>query len=77
MYSVSPTVFSVTELNNYVKRILDNDENLKNVFVTGEIEGDILDTLINVFIKVATVLIGFLGFDIEEGTLENLLGNLL
>jgi exodeoxyribonuclease VII large subunit len=30
-------VFSVTELNNYVKRILDNDENLKNVFVTGEI----------------------------------------
>ncbi|MBE6815565.1 MAG: exodeoxyribonuclease VII large subunit [Ruminococcaceae bacterium] len=37
MYSVSPTVFSVTELNNYVKRILDNDENLKNVFVTGEI----------------------------------------
>lgn len=37
MYSVSPTVYSVTELNNYVKRILDNDENLKNVFVTGEI----------------------------------------
>jgi exodeoxyribonuclease VII large subunit len=37
MYSVSPNVFSVTELNNYVKRILDNDENLKNVFVTGEI----------------------------------------
>jgi exodeoxyribonuclease VII large subunit len=37
MYSVSPTVFSVTEINNYVKRILDNDENLKNVCVTGEI----------------------------------------
>ncbi|MBR2877219.1 MAG: exodeoxyribonuclease VII large subunit [Clostridia bacterium] len=37
MYSVSPTVFSVTELNNYVKKLLDNDENLKNVFVTGEI----------------------------------------
>ena len=37
MYSVSPTVYSVTELNNYVKRILDNDENLKSVFVTGEI----------------------------------------
>lgn len=37
MYSVSPTVYSVTELNNYVKRILDSDENLKNVFVTGEI----------------------------------------
>ncbi len=37
MYSVSPTVFSVTELNNYVKRILETDENLKSVFVTGEI----------------------------------------
>lgn len=37
MYSVSPTVFSVTELNSYVKTLLDNDENLKNVFVTGEI----------------------------------------
>ena len=37
MYSVSPTVYSVTELNNYVKRILETDENLKNVFVTGEI----------------------------------------
>ncbi len=37
MYSVSPTVYSVTELNNYVKRILESDENLKNVFVTGEI----------------------------------------
>ena len=29
MYSVSPTVFSVTELNNYVKRILDNDDKLE------------------------------------------------
>ena len=37
MYSVSPSVFSVTELNAYVKTLLDNDENLKNVFVTGEI----------------------------------------
>ncbi|MBE6748635.1 MAG: exodeoxyribonuclease VII large subunit [Ruminococcaceae bacterium] len=37
MYSVSPTVYSVTELNNYVKALLDNDDNLKNVFVTGEI----------------------------------------
>lgn len=37
MYSVSPTVFSVTELNSYVKSLLDKDENLKNVFVTGEI----------------------------------------
>ena len=37
MYSVSPTVYSVTELNNYVKALLDNDDNLKKVFVTGEI----------------------------------------
>ncbi len=37
MYNTSPTVFSVTELNSYVKSLLDNDENLKNVFVTGEI----------------------------------------
>ena len=37
MYSVSPTVFSVTELNNFVKSLLENNENLKNVFVTGEI----------------------------------------
>ena len=37
MYSVSPTVYSVTELNNFVKTLLDNNENLKNVFVTGEI----------------------------------------
>ncbi len=37
MYNASPTVFSVTELNSYVKSLLDNDENLKNVFVTGEI----------------------------------------
>ena len=37
MYSVSPTVYSVTELNDFVKTLLDNNENLKNVFVTGEI----------------------------------------
>ena len=37
MYSVSPTVYSVTELNNFVKSLFDNNENLKNVFVTGEI----------------------------------------
>ncbi|MBO5857044.1 MAG: exodeoxyribonuclease VII large subunit [Clostridia bacterium] len=37
MYSVSPTVYSVTELNNFVKTLLDNNENLKSVFVTGEI----------------------------------------
>ena len=37
MESVSPTVYSVTELNNYVKSLFDNDGNLKSVFVTGEI----------------------------------------
>ncbi len=37
MYPVSPTVYSVSELNNFVKSLLDNNENLKNVFVTGEI----------------------------------------
>ncbi len=37
MYSVSPTVYSVTELNNFVKSLLDNNENLKSVFVSGEI----------------------------------------
>ncbi len=37
MEAVSPTVYSVTELNNYVKSLLDNDGNLKSVFVTGEI----------------------------------------
>lgn len=37
MYSVSPTVYSVTELNNFVKSLLDNNESLKSVFVTGEI----------------------------------------
>lgn len=37
MITPSPTVYSVTQLNNYVKGILDNDENLKHIFVTGEI----------------------------------------
>ena len=37
MITPSPTVYSVAELNNYVKGILDNDENLKHIFVTGEI----------------------------------------
>ena len=37
MISVKPTVYSVSQLNNYVKGILDNDVNLKQVFVTGEI----------------------------------------
>ena len=37
MITPTPTVYSVNELNAYVKRILDNDENLKHIFVTGEI----------------------------------------
>lgn len=37
MITPTPTVYSVNDLNNYVKHILDNDENLKYVFVTGEI----------------------------------------
>ena len=37
MITPSPTVYSVAQLNNYVKGILDNDENLKHIFVTGEI----------------------------------------
>lgn len=37
MYTPTPKVFSVNELNNYAKNILDNDENLKYIFVTGEI----------------------------------------
>ena len=37
MVTPTPTVYSVNELNAYVKRVLDNDENLKHIFVTGEI----------------------------------------
>ncbi len=37
MYSPTPTVYSVAQLNNYVKSVLDNDENLNHLFVTGEI----------------------------------------
>ena len=37
MITPTPTVYSVEELNNYVKGVLDNDENLKHIFVTGEI----------------------------------------
>ena len=37
MYTPQPTVYSVAQLNNYVKGILDRDENLVHVFVTGEI----------------------------------------
>lgn len=37
MVTPTPTVYSVNEVNAYVKRVLDNDENLKHIFVTGEI----------------------------------------
>lgn len=37
MITPTPTVYSVNELNAYVKRVFDNDENLKHIFVTGEI----------------------------------------
>ncbi len=37
MYTPTPKVYSVNELNNYVKGLLDNDENLKYIFVSGEI----------------------------------------
>lgn len=37
MITPTPTVYSVNELNNYVKQLLDNDDNLKYIFVTGEI----------------------------------------
>ena len=33
----SPTVYSVSQLNSYVKGVLDRDENLAHIFVTGEI----------------------------------------
>ena len=37
MISVSPAVLTVSQLNNYVKKQLDGDDRLKNIFVTGEI----------------------------------------
>ena len=37
MITPTPKVYTVNELNNYVKGILDSDENLKYVYVTGEI----------------------------------------
>ena len=37
MITPTPTVYSVNDLNNYVKQILDKDEKLKYVFVSGEI----------------------------------------
>ncbi len=37
MITPSPTVYSVSQLNSYVKGVLDKDENLAHIFVTGEI----------------------------------------
>lgn len=37
MITPTPKVYTVNELNNYVKGVLDSDENLKYVYVTGEI----------------------------------------
>ncbi|MBE6795218.1 MAG: exodeoxyribonuclease VII large subunit [Ruminococcaceae bacterium] len=37
MISVKPTVYSVAQLNAYVKNLLDDDAALKQIFVTGEI----------------------------------------
>ncbi len=37
MYTPTPKVYSVNELNNYAKSLIDSDENLHHIFVTGEI----------------------------------------
>lgn len=37
MITPQPTVYSVAQLNSYVKGVLDRDENLAHIFVTGEI----------------------------------------
>lgn len=37
MIKATPTVFSVSQLNSYAKGVLDRDENLAHIFVTGEI----------------------------------------
>ncbi len=37
MYTPTPKVYSIGELNNYVKNILDSNENLNNILITGEI----------------------------------------
>ena len=37
MYTATPKVYSVNELNNYVKNILDDNENLRQILVSGEI----------------------------------------
>lgn len=37
MITPTPTVYSVSQLNSYAKGVLDRDENLSQIFVTGEI----------------------------------------
>ena len=37
MITPTPTVYSVSQLNSYAKGVLDRDENLAHIFVTGEI----------------------------------------
>lgn len=37
MISAAPTVYTVTELNGYLKSLLDGNENLSAIFLTGEI----------------------------------------
>lgn len=37
MYSPTPKVYSINELNNYVKNVLDSDSNLRQILVSGEI----------------------------------------
>lgn len=37
MISATPIVYTVGQLNSYVKNVLDNDENLAHIFVSGEI----------------------------------------
>ena len=37
MITPTPTVYSVSQLNSYVKGVLDRDESLAHIFVTGEI----------------------------------------
>lgn len=37
MYTATPKVYSVNELNSYVKNILDDNENLRQILVLGEI----------------------------------------
>ncbi len=37
MYTPTPKVYTVNEVNSYAKKLLDSDENLNHIFVTGEI----------------------------------------